>query len=158
LGSSKGIAGMRVRSSGAKVNSAPDATVANSLEDVRTGFSGEDGTEIGKVRLWRGVTDPELAQISETGIFQNKHPGYGEVKYFSSTPQGAGSYGKQAYQAWPQDGPYTLVETAIPGQFLEPHMNVLVDGNVPAIVIPEELLPYLNPPIVLNSIPIDGLR
>jgi RHS repeat-associated protein len=116
------------------------------------------GSEDNIILLWRAVLAPELEQINKTNMFQTKHPGYGEVKYFSDSPESAASYAKQAYEAWPNDGSYTIVETAIPKTFVESYMRSHVDGNVPAIVLPEDLLPYLNPPTVLNSSPITGLR
>ncbi|MEJ1929429.1 putative Ig domain-containing protein [Nostoc sp. NIES-2111] len=116
------------------------------------------GDDIDKFPLWRAVKDPELIDISNQGIFRSSHPGWGEVKYFSETPEAAASYAQQAYRAWPNEGPYTILETSIPKDFITPDMKVRVDGNVNAVVIPEELFPYLNPPTVWDSIPITELR
>lgn len=118
----------------------------------------EWGDDVEKIPLWRAVKDPELGDITKTGMFRTSHPGWGEVKYFSEAPEGAASYAKQAYEAWPNEDPYTMVETSIPKEFITPDMLVPVDGNVDAVVIPEDLLPYLNPPTALDYMPITGLR
>jgi hypothetical protein len=114
------------------------------------------GYDVDTVSLWRVALDPEIENINKTGIFRLP-PGYGEAKYFSDTSELAASFAKQAYSRWPQDGPYTMLKTAIPRDFITPEMKVTVDRGISTIVIPEELLPYLNPPIVLDNMPITGL-
>jgi hypothetical protein len=114
------------------------------------------GDDVDTVRLWRVALDPEIEDIKKTGIFRLPL-GYGKAKYFSDTSESAASYAKQAYGRWLQDGPYTMLETAIPRDFITSDMKLTVDRSIPTIVIPEELLPYLNPPIVLDNMPITGL-
>ncbi|MBZ8183106.1 hypothetical protein, partial [Oscillatoria salina] len=51
---------------------------------------------------------------------------------------------------------YTLVETNLPTEFLEslPYTRVEVDRGIDTYVVPNELLPYLNPPVIHDSMPI----
>ena len=106
--------------------------------------------------IHRVVQDEELADIQSTGIFRPSPYG-SEGKYFSSTPEGAASYAQQAYNRY-NDPPYTLVESSIPSEFLTPDMRVNVDRGIDTYVIPNDLLPYLNPPVIRDSIPIPRRR
>ncbi len=107
-------------------------------------------TADGRILLYRAVKDPELSQISETGTFQTL-PGISvEGKYFSLTPEEASSFGRQAYTRYPQEGPYTVVETSIPQDALAEIPIVDVDvGGISSVVIPEEMLPELADPEIL---------
>jgi RHS repeat-associated protein len=113
------------------------------------------GTEVNT--LWRSVKGEELADVEKSGIFRASPTG-SEGKYFSETAEGAADYARQAYGRWPKEGPYTLLETSIPKEFLSEYPRIIVDGGIPTRVIPNELLPYLNPPIIHNSIPIPFRR
>ena len=84
----------------------------------------------------------ELADIEATGRFINR--GFAEGKYFSSTAEGASLYAKAAYYGF-NDPSYTLLETDISDHLLTPSMRATVDGRVPAVVVPDELLPQLIP-------------
>jgi hypothetical protein len=107
--------------------------------------------------LWRSVKGEELADVEKLGIFRASPTG-SEGKYFSETAEGAADYARQAYGTWPKEGSYTLLETSIPKEFLSEYPRIIVDGGIPTRVIPNELLPYLNPPIIHNSIPIPFRR
>lgn len=103
------------------------------------------------VTLWRALKAEELADLRATGTFRNL--GSAEGKYFSRTAEGAVSYARQAVRAWPKDGTYTLVRTEIPKSLLTPEMMATVDqGGIPAVVVPDALLPQLRPTI-LEPIP-----
>jgi hypothetical protein len=105
----------------------------------------------GTMPLYRAVKAGELADINTTGVFRNL--GSAEGKYFSTTAEGATSYARQAYRAWPGEGPYTLVRTEISRGLLTPEMAAVVDRGIPTLVVPNALLPGLRP-LVLNYFPI----
>jgi hypothetical protein len=96
--------------------------------------------------LFRAVTNPELESIQNIGGFEN--PVGNEVKYFSTSLDGAQSYGSQATSAF-GDGPYSVVQTSIPTSLITPEMSVAVDGGIPTVVVPTGLLPSLSQPIIL---------
>ena len=100
--------------------------------------------------LYRAVQPDELADIQRTGQFINR--GSAEGKYFSLTGEGASSYAKQAVESF-GDPPYTLVRTAIPQHVMTPAMRAHVDRGIPAVVVPDHLLPSLTPTIE-SSMPI----
>jgi hypothetical protein len=101
--------------------------------------------------LFRAVTPAELADLTaNNGVFRNL-PGL-EVKYFSTTAEGAAMEAQQAYQAMMQygsttiyQGPYTIVQTTIQADAITPIMRATVDGSVGTIVVPTKLLPQLSP-------------
>ena len=97
------------------------------------------------IKLFRAVRPDELADLQKTGKFSNP-PGI-EVKYFSTTPEGAQSYAAQATRAF-GDGPYKIVETSIPESAITPDMQVVVDRGIPTVVVPTEVLPQLSTPII----------
>ena len=105
-----------------------------------------------KVRLYRAVLTDELVEIVSTGLFRN--PAGIDVKYFSATPEGTAFYAKQAYRAWPEEGPYTLVETAAPLRLLTAEMLTTVDGGILTVVILTEHLVRLRPPVIHHTMPI----
>ncbi|MGB8930852.1 MAG: RHS repeat-associated core domain-containing protein, partial [Anaeromyxobacteraceae bacterium] len=102
--------------------------------------------------LYRGVMPAELQSIEETGEFINK--GSAEGKYFSTTAEGVSSYAKQAVTAF-KDPPYTMVTTQIQTSAITPSMQASVDGGIPAVVVPNALLPSLTP-AVQSTMPIPG--
>lgn len=97
----------------------------------------------GSTPLWRAVNPDELADIQNLGQFRNL--GSAEGKYFSTTAEGAASYAKQAVQGF-GDPPYTLIQTEVPYNLLSP--STLVDKNVPAIVLPNNVLRGLKPQVL----------
>jgi len=94
--------------------------------------------------LYRAVQPDELADIQRAGQFVNR--GSAEGKYFSLTGEGTSAYAKQAVQAF-GDLVYTLVTTQIPEDMITPAMRATVDRGVPAIIVPDHLLPSLIPKI-----------
>jgi hypothetical protein len=103
--------------------------------------------------LYRAVTEAELKSIKSTKSFTN--PKGIENKYFSTTAEGASSYGKQASKAF-GDGPHTIIKTEIPTSSITPNMRVPngVDGGIPTVVVPTNKLPGLNPqPLNYSPIP-----
>jgi RHS repeat-associated protein len=108
-----------------------------------------------EIPLFRAVSPAELSDIENSGTFND--PFGNGIKYFSTTDEGAASYAQQASNAF-GDGPFTLVQTSIPGSLLTPDMSPQngVDGGIPTVVIPGNLFPYLAPPIVIPYMPIPG--
>ena len=103
----------------------------------------------GSIPLYRAVTDAELAHIQAKNSIGPSPSGL-EVKYFSSTPEGASLYAKQAYSRWPQEGPYTLIRTSIPNGLIPPEMAApYLDRGVPTITVPNAFLPQLARPEIL---------
>ena len=94
--------------------------------------------------LYRAVQPDELADIQRTGRFVNR--GSAEGKYFSLTGEGTSGYAKQAVQAF-GDPAYTLVTTQIPEDMITLAMRATVDRGVPAVIVPDHLLPSLIPKI-----------
>jgi hypothetical protein len=104
----------------------------------------------GTTTLFRAVKDGELADIEATGAFRTP-AGMAEGKYFSTTAEGAATYGKEAYGAWPHEGPYTLIRTEAPTGLLGPVFGV--EKGIPSVLIPNEVLPVLRPQ-VMPSMPV----
>jgi hypothetical protein len=93
----------------------------------------------------------ELDDIAAHGVFRN--PAGIEVKYFSTSPEGAASYARQAARAF-GDGPFTLVESRIPSQLITPQMKATVDRGIQTIVVPTENLGALGAPKVWTYSPV----
>jgi RHS repeat-associated protein len=95
--------------------------------------------------LFRAVTAPELESIRSLNAFTN--PAGIEVKYFSTSLEGAQSYASQAKSAF-GDGPFSFVQTSIPTSSITPQMSVTVDRGIQTIVVPTGQLPGLSPVIL----------
>jgi hypothetical protein len=93
------------------------------------------------------VRNPELESIRSLDTFAN--PEGIEVKYFSATLAGAQRYAAMAAGAF-GDGPYTIVQTGLPGSLVTPEMTTVVDRGIPTVIVPTEQLPILTRPIVLG--------
>lgn len=107
----------------------------------------------GTTALFRAVNPDELSQLSaDDGAFVN--PAGSEVKYFSTTPEGAASYAKQTFGTGLYEGPYTIVQTTIPSSSITPIMQATVDRGISTITVPTRLLPSLSPASPLSSIPL----
>ena len=120
--------------------------VGQQLDSSKPRTTNNDENE--RVPLYRSVGDAEKEQIENTGTFMPS-PGGFEGKYFSFTEEGAKNYANQANQAG-MNPPYTTVfETSIPRSEITPDMipEHGVDGGIPTIVVPNEKLPVLSPPI-----------
>jgi hypothetical protein len=107
--------------------------------------------------LFRAVGDAELGIIQSSG---GRIPPslYGmDVKYFSSTAEGAASYARQAVQGF-GDAPYTIVETSIPQSLMSPDWMVQVDRGVSAVVVPMDYLGALTNAVPWNYMPIPGVQ
>lgn len=103
--------------------------------------------------LYRMVTAAELNDILQLGAFRNP---YGiENKYFAITAAGAASYAQQAHKAF-GDGPFTMVETAIPTRSITPDMRVTVDRGLSTVIVPTQQLSELSPPQVFSYTPLLG--
>lgn len=81
----------------------------------------------------------ELDDIARTGAFRN--PAGIENKYFSTTAEGAASYGRQAYGKFGDTSPYTIIFTDAPSSIV-PKITP-VDSGVPAVTT--NALPRLSP-------------
>lgn len=103
--------------------------------------SADEGLEC----LYRAVGPDELADIMSSGQFRSI-PGL-EGKYFTTSPQAASNYAQQAVRAF-GDEPYTIVSTNAPTSVVnQPGISAIVDGGIPAYVIPNSSLPGLTPTI-----------
>ena len=100
--------------------------------------------------LYRAVMNSELDDIARNGAFRN--PAGIENKYFSTTAEGAASYGRQAYGKFGDTSPYTIIRTDAPSSIV-PKITP-VDGGVPAVVIPTNSLPQLSTPQILPYSPL----
>ena len=128
-----------------------------SLGEGILGILGRDAAEGAAIKggnkaltsLWRAVNPEELIDI-QSGIFRNL--GSAEGKYFSTTAEGAASYAKQAVFGF-GDQPYTLIKTEIQGSLFRQLTVQSVDRGIPAVVVPNSLLPGLTPRI-LNYFPL----
>lgn len=60
-----------------------------------------------EIFLWRAVTDPERNDIHSTRSFRSTQG----IKYFSYTERSAAEYARRAYDAYPDEGPYTMIRT-----------------------------------------------
>ena len=107
--------------------------------------AGQLAAKEGTTPLWRAVKPGELADIQAQNAFRNL--GQAEGKYFSTTPEGAASYAKQAFYGF-KDPPYTLIKTEVPSGFINRFGVNIMDRNVPGIVIPNKALPGLQPQVL----------
>jgi RHS repeat-associated protein len=139
----------------AEVRAVPASTAAVAEETARVGIRGRAGISAGSEAttvLYRAVERAEFDDILTRGAFHNP-PKTGGIKYFSDSLEGATSYAKQASEGagW---GPFWIVETRIRRDLITPSMRSSVDGGVPAIVVPTEMLPHLSAPEPLIQAPI----
>jgi hypothetical protein len=116
--------------------------------------AGEAGTAGGEATsLFRAVNPTELEDITaNSGAFRNP-PGV-EVKYFSTSPEGAASYARQTFGTGLYEGPYTVVGTQIPSSMITPEMTVTVDRGISTVVVPTQTLPALEPARIFNFTPL----
>jgi RHS repeat-associated protein len=100
--------------------------------------------------LYRAVGPAELADIQANNGFRNLGPAEG--KYFTTSPEAAASYARQAVSGF-GDPPYTLIQTSVPNSIFSGLQPAIVDRGIPTWVIPNDRLPGLVPQ-VLNTMPI----
>jgi RHS repeat-associated protein len=67
----------------------------------------------GEIYVYRAVMDNELADILGPGARRYRNLGGAEVKYFSTTPEGAAAYARQAFHTFGDGSPYTLTRGII---------------------------------------------
>jgi RHS repeat-associated protein len=113
-----------------------------------------------EITLYRAVKNDELADIHGRRGFTNP-PGI-ESKYFSYSAEGAAAYGREAYQNWPHEGPYTIVRTTvkrdlIPDDAVLPHVAD-VKGGLGGVALPSSVLPHLGRPRILPYSPLPPRR
>jgi hypothetical protein len=110
---------------------------------VPAGMAADSAATVSMTTLFRAVLPAEADSIAaNAGAFTN--PVGIEVKYFSTTLEGAQSYASQASAAF-GDGPFTIVQTAIPTSAITPEMAVTVDRGIQTIVVATEDLSKLAP-------------
>jgi hypothetical protein len=111
----------------------------------------------GTTTLYRAVMPGEAADIAASGVLRN--PNGIEVKYFSTTIDGAASYAQQASRAF-GDGPFTFIRVDVPTNLITTEMRVTVDRGVPTVVLPSNMLPHtsfpqpVTPPVFPSPIPV----
>jgi RHS repeat-associated protein len=112
---------------------------------AKTAISGvaKSGSEL--TTLYRSVGPSELADIQQTGVLRNL--GSAEGKYFTTSPDAASSYAKQAVKGF-GDPPYTLIQTQAPKSILEGLSPATVDRGIPAWVVPNARLQGLTPEVI----------
>jgi RHS repeat-associated protein len=103
--------------------------------------------------LYRTVSPAELDDILKSGNAFRNPPGI-EVKYFSSTPEGAASYAQQTFGTGLYQGPYTIVGTQIQTNLIDSSMKVTVDRGIQTVVVPTQHLPALRPAQPFNFTPL----
>ncbi|WP_416520587.1 RHS repeat-associated core domain-containing protein, partial [Streptomyces achromogenes] len=78
---------------------------------------GEAGAERklkpGEIYVYRAVMDNELDDIVGPAARRYRNLGGAEVKYFSTTPEGAAAYARQAFHTFGDGSPYTLTRGII---------------------------------------------
>ncbi|MDJ1644013.1 RHS repeat-associated core domain-containing protein [Streptomyces sp. J15] len=78
----------------------------------------------GEQYVYRAVMDNELGDLLEAGQRRYRNLGGAEVKYFSSTPEGAAAYARQAYQMFGDEGSYTLTRGIIRTDAIRPESYI----------------------------------
>ncbi|MFB8017678.1 hypothetical protein ACFC36_03815 [Streptomyces rubiginosohelvolus] len=68
--------------------------------------------------------DNELGDLLGTGQRRYRNLGGAEVKYFSSTPEGAAAYARQAYHMFGDEGSYTLTRGIIRTDAIRPESYI----------------------------------
>jgi hypothetical protein len=111
------------------------------------GMAASAQSTTGTTALFRAVLPGEAESIQTLGGFSN--PSGIEVKYFSTSLEGAQSYASQATAAF-GDGPFTIVGTGIPTPAITPEMQVTVDRGIKTVVVSTQDLPKLTPPKVIE--------
>ena len=110
----------------------------------------------GEQYVYRAVKSDELEQIQSTRRYSNI-PGQ-EVKYFSTTPEGAAQYAKAAYGALPEEGAYTLTRGVISSSAISPESMIdsLADGGggIDAIALTEEEMSQIGRVRILPYMPV----
>ena len=107
------------------------------------------------ISLYRAVHDNELANINSTQEFQIPLGGT-ESKYFSMTPEGASQFANMYYSAFPGEGPFTMVSTAIPTNLIGSDWLSLPDLGIPTVLVPADYLPNLYVPHELDFMNLPG--
>jgi RHS repeat-associated protein len=110
----------------------------------------------GEMYLYRAVQDGELRELLQTRRFAN--PAGIEVKYFSTTAEGAAAYARQAFRSWPAEGAYTLVRAVIHQDAINPASLIehLADagGGIDALALSTEELAHMGRVRILPFMPI----
>jgi len=110
----------------------------------------------GEQYVYRAVKSDELEQIQSTRRYTNI-PGQ-DVKYFSTTPEGAAQYAKAAYGAFPEEGAYTLTRGVIPSSAISPESMIdsLADGGggIDAVALTEEEMSQIGRVRILPYMPV----
>ncbi|MEU2404522.1 putative T7SS-secreted protein [Streptomyces rubiginosohelvolus] len=78
----------------------------------------------GEQYVYRAVMDNELGDLLEAGQRRYRNLGGAEVKYFSSTPEGAAAYARQAYHMFGDEGSYTLTRGIIRTDAIRPESYI----------------------------------
>jgi hypothetical protein len=121
--------------------------IAEGVDAVKGGVSKVTNN---KQTLYRAVTSEELAQIKQTGTFQN--PYGNEVKYFSVTKEGALQFSNMAKKNLGY-GETSIIKTSYPKSMID-SLNDLrqygVDRGIKSITVPTENLQYLTKPKIIK--------
>jgi hypothetical protein len=110
----------------------------------------------GEQYVYRAVKSDELNQILSTRRYANTLGQ--EVKYFSTTPEGAAQYAKAAYGMLPDEGAYTLTRGVIQSSAISPDSVIesLADGGggIDALALSEEEMSQIGRVRILPFMPV----
>ena len=99
------------------------------------------------VRLFRAVSKAELDDVTSFGGFRQKPDGFSyEGKLFATRIEDAAAFGRINYRldaSIGMDNPFYILETRVPSA-LTGRFEVHTLDSVPAVYVPEDLLPLLN--------------
>ena len=138
------------------VQASGDAHVLDAIAESTPILVHNDSCGPGEQYVYRAVKSDELEQIQSTRQYANI-PGQ-EVKFFSTTPEGAAQYAKAAYGRLPDEGAYTLTRGVIPSSAISPlsMIDSLADGGggIEAFALTEEEMSQIGRVRILPYMPV----
>ncbi len=87
-------------------------------------YGNEDKLKPGEIYVYRAVMDNELGDILGPGMRRYRNLGGAEVKYFSTSPEGATAYARQAFHTFNDGSPYTLTRGVIREDAISPESYI----------------------------------
>jgi hypothetical protein len=97
------------------------------------------------------VTADEGRDIAGSGVFRDGPNGSG-IKYFTTSRAAAKNYATMAERQFGHiDGKYSIVKAVVPNSILRGISATLVDGGIPAYVIPIGNLDGISPALLAEE-------
>ncbi|MFJ4631060.1 putative T7SS-secreted protein [Streptomyces sp. NPDC088847] len=87
-------------------------------------YGNEDKLKPGEIYVYRAVMDNELGDILGPGARRYRNLGGAEVKYFSTSPEGATAYARQAFHTFNDGSSYTLTRGVIREDAISPESYI----------------------------------